>query len=136
MAGRAKPTLRCLREDLALPVPRADTPLEEISHPLLAEATERFVDDKTPHEQIAAIDDEVLLKVKAQRWRNATARPFRWTKTADQIIDRICRCCSRISGPGHWLGAVAEAKADRSPRESGWSAPPGRRGPRRSCPHR
>ena len=29
---------------------------------------------------------------------NATARPFRWTKTADQIIDRICRYCSRISG--------------------------------------
>jgi len=32
---------------------------------------------------------------------NASARPFRWTKTADQIIDRICRYCSRISGPGH-----------------------------------
>jgi transposase len=32
---------------------------------------------------------------------NQTARPFRWTKTADQIIDRICRYCSRISGPGH-----------------------------------
>ena len=31
----------------------------------------------------------------------ATARPFKWTKTADQIIDRICRYCSRISGPGH-----------------------------------
>ena len=28
---------------------------------------------------------------------NATARPFQWTKTAD----RICRYCSRISGPGH-----------------------------------
>ena len=27
--------------------------------------------------------------------------PFKWTKTADQIIDRICRYCSRISGPGH-----------------------------------
>ena len=25
---------------------------------------------------------------------NATARPFKWTKTADQIIDRICRYCS------------------------------------------
>src|SRR5882724_4024562 len=24
-----------------------------------------------------------------------------WTKTADQIIDRICRYCSRISKPGH-----------------------------------
>ena len=32
---------------------------------------------------------------------NASARPFRWTKTADQIIDRICRYCSRISGPAH-----------------------------------
>ena len=32
---------------------------------------------------------------------NTTARPFRWTKTADQIIDRICRYCARISGPGH-----------------------------------
>ena len=71
MAGLARPTLRCLREDLALAVPRADTPLEEISHPLLAKATERFADDQTPHERIAAIDDEVLFKVKAQRWRGA-----------------------------------------------------------------
>jgi hypothetical protein len=71
MAGLARPTLRCLRGDLALAVPRADTPLEEISHPLLAKATERFADDQTPHERIAAIDDEVLFKVKAQRWRGA-----------------------------------------------------------------
>jgi hypothetical protein len=32
---------------------------------------------------------------------NEGARPFTWTRTADQIIDRICRYCSRISGPGH-----------------------------------
>jgi hypothetical protein len=32
---------------------------------------------------------------------NEDARPFTWTKTADQIIDRICRYCSRISGPAH-----------------------------------
>jgi transposase len=32
---------------------------------------------------------------------NEGARPFTWTKTADQIIDRICHYCSRISGPGH-----------------------------------
>jgi hypothetical protein len=51
MAGRARPTLRCLREDLALAVPRADTPLEDVSHPLLAKATERFADDQTPHER-------------------------------------------------------------------------------------
>ncbi len=32
---------------------------------------------------------------------NEGARPFTWTRTADQIIDRICRYCSRISGPDH-----------------------------------
>ena len=32
---------------------------------------------------------------------NEHARPFKWTKTADQIIDRICRYCSRISEPAH-----------------------------------
>src|SRR5213595_2148635 len=32
---------------------------------------------------------------------NEGARPFKWTKTADQIIDRICRHCSRISEPAH-----------------------------------
>jgi len=32
---------------------------------------------------------------------NEGARPFTWTRTADQIIDRICRYCSRISGPAH-----------------------------------
>ena len=32
---------------------------------------------------------------------NEGARPFTWTRTADQIIDRVCRYCSRISGPGH-----------------------------------
>ena len=32
---------------------------------------------------------------------NSNARPFKWTKAADQIIDCICPYCSRISGPGH-----------------------------------
>ena len=32
---------------------------------------------------------------------NADARPFKWTTTPDQIIDRICRYRSRISEPEH-----------------------------------
>lgn len=71
MAEHARPTLRCLREDLALPVPGVDTPLEEIVHPLLAKAAERFTGDQTARERISAIDDEVLFKVKVQRWRGA-----------------------------------------------------------------
>lgn len=29
------------------------------------------------------------------------ARPFKWTKTADQTLDRICRYCSCTSEPAH-----------------------------------
>jgi hypothetical protein len=71
VAGRARPTMRCLCEDLVLPVPRVDTPLDEITHPLLTKASERFADDQTPRERISAIDDQVLFKVKIQRWRGA-----------------------------------------------------------------
>lgn len=71
MAERARPTLRCLREDLGLPVPRADAPLDEVAHPLLKKANERFADDPAQHERISAIDDQVLFKVKVQRWRGA-----------------------------------------------------------------
>jgi transposase len=40
------------------------------------------------------------LEERIKLW-NENARPFKWTKTADQIIDRICRYCSRISEPAH-----------------------------------
>jgi hypothetical protein len=68
---RVRPTLRCLREDLKVALPSTDTPLDRIPHPLLAKAHEQFADPATPHERIAAVDDEVLLKVKIQRWRGA-----------------------------------------------------------------
>jgi transposase len=45
-------------------------------------------------ELTSALEDWIRL------W-NEDARPFIWTKTADQIIDRICRYCSRISEPAH-----------------------------------
>jgi hypothetical protein len=60
VARRARPTLRCLREDLMQAVPPADTPLDEVPHPLLAKASERFADDGTPRERITSIDDQVL----------------------------------------------------------------------------
>jgi len=44
------------------------------------------------------------LKTALEEWIklwNEGARPFTWTKTPDQIIDRICRYCSRISEPAH-----------------------------------
>jgi hypothetical protein len=70
-AESARPTLRCLREDLELALPPVNRPLDEIDHPLIRKAAERFADPDTPHERIRAIDDQVLFKVKVQRWRGA-----------------------------------------------------------------
>src|SRR2546422_8982264 len=71
----ARPTLRCLRDDLKLTVPPADEPLDEVDHPLLRKAREQFANVGAPHERIASIDDTVLFKVKVQRWRGAV-----WTE--------------------------------------------------------
>jgi putative transposase len=32
---------------------------------------------------------------------NRLSRPFAWTATADSILQKIARLCSRISGTGH-----------------------------------
>lgn len=66
-----RPTLRALREDLRLPLPPLDQPLDEIDHPLLAKARAQFTTDGTGHERIRVIDDEIVFKVKIQRWRGA-----------------------------------------------------------------
>jgi hypothetical protein len=109
MARRARPTLRCLREDLGQALPPADTPLDEIPHPLLAKASERFADDGTPRERIASIDDEVLFKVKVQRWRGAV-----WM--ADDAISWLVAAGQREEGsPDDFYAALtARGKAARS----------------------
>jgi hypothetical protein len=64
-------TSYCLREDLHLAVPPVTAPLDEVDHPLLAKASEQFSDEDTKHERIRSVDDQVLFKVKVQRWRGA-----------------------------------------------------------------
>lgn len=66
-----RPTLRCLRDDLAMPIPSARVPLDTVEHPLLAKADEQFARSDARHERIRAIDDVVLFKVKVGRWRGA-----------------------------------------------------------------
>ncbi|WP_042407349.1 hypothetical protein [Streptacidiphilus carbonis] len=67
----ARPTLRCLAEDLKLALPAVTLPLNELAHPLLGKAAEQFAEAETKHERIRSIDDTVLFKVKVQRWRGA-----------------------------------------------------------------
>ncbi|MFG2598458.1 hypothetical protein [Streptomyces sp. NPDC048462] len=46
-------------------------PLDEIEHPILEKTAEQFATDDAKHERIRAVDDQVLFKVKVQRWRGA-----------------------------------------------------------------
>jgi hypothetical protein len=117
VAGQVRPTLRCLREDLALPVPRVDTPLDEIAHPLLGEAAERFADDQTPQERISAIDDQVLFKVKIQRWRGAVwvDAGLRWLVAAGQREEGSPEDFYTGAGSPRPLGERARHNAEHSP---------------------
>ncbi|WP_202125841.1 hypothetical protein [Actinomadura physcomitrii] len=54
-----RPTLRALLEDLGLPLPPLDQPLDEIDHPLLTKARAQFAADEVGHERIRAIDGKV-----------------------------------------------------------------------------
>ena len=107
-----RPTLRCLRDDLKVAVPPATIPLDEIEHPLLAKAVLQFAEPKTRHERIRAVDDEILLKVKVQRWRGAvwcedqSAVKRTWLISAGVREDGSC--------DDFYAALEAEAKAARA----------------------
>ena len=43
-----------------------------------------------------SLEDLTTIQDWIKLW-NVSARPFKWTKTPDQIIDSTCRYCARIS---------------------------------------
>ncbi|MEV0226719.1 hypothetical protein [Streptomyces sp. NPDC050704] len=106
---RARPTLRCLSQDLCLPVPPITVPLDEVEHPALAKAQEQFDgSDGRQHERIRAIDDQVLFKVKAARWRGAVwvSEPCPWLVAAGIREDG--------SSDDFYAALATDAKAARS----------------------
>jgi hypothetical protein len=106
-----RPTLRCLREDLRLPIPTARVPLDEVDHPILKKATEQFAVRDTPHERIVSIDDAVLLKVKTGRWRGAVF----CDESEDDVRDWLIAAGIREEGaPDDFYAALhAQARAAR-----------------------
>jgi hypothetical protein len=50
------------------------------------------------HKSVAALEKDVRDWIKT--W-NADPKPFRWTKTADEILDSLAKYMARISGATH-----------------------------------
>ncbi|MFI6942035.1 hypothetical protein ACIBI4_22415 [Streptomyces sp. NPDC050418] len=116
---RTRPTLRCLREDLQLPIPPITAPLDDIDHALLTKAHEQFDHEGDGrHERIRAIDDEVLFKVKVQRWRGAvwqSGPPCPWLVAAGLREDG--------SGDDFYAALATEATDARSRYNASHSRP-------------
>ncbi|WP_252540245.1 hypothetical protein [Streptomyces sp. RO-S4] len=77
-------------------------PLDEIDHPILAKAGKQFADSDTKHERIRDIDDQVLFKVKVQRWRGAV-----WI---DADLPWLVAAGRREDGSGNDFYAALEAE--------------------------
>ena len=116
-----RPTLRALIHDLRLPIPPINEPLDQIDHPLLAKARAQFAVPGAAHERIRAIDDEVVWKVKVQRWRGAV-----WT---DQEIAWLIAAGTREAGSvdDFYEILAAQAHAARARYNAEHAAPAGTR---------
>jgi hypothetical protein len=90
--------LRCLREDLGLSIPRVGVPLEEVAHPLLAKASERFVGEQAMPERAVA-PEELLMEFgllgRNFYARTATVREFPALPPSARFLrGNVARCCS------------------------------------------
>ncbi len=106
-----RPRLRCLRDDLHLPLPTARVPLDEIDHPILRKAAEQFAARDTPHERIASVDDVVLFKVKTGRWRGAVLCDEPGEDALDWLV--AAGICEEGAPDDFYAGLHTQAQAAR-----------------------
>ncbi len=85
LPGAVRPTVRCVRADLGYAkLPPATLPLDRLDAPVMRKAQEACRTDPPSTGRIASIDDQVLWKVKIERWRGAVwcDLPRRWLVAA------------------------------------------------------
>ncbi len=71
-ARRTRVTLRCLREDLRLPLPPVEVDLGGLDHPLVAEARRLAPTAPRGQKRILSIEKPLVYRLRHGRWRGAT----------------------------------------------------------------
>jgi len=89
---RARPTIRCLVDDLGLDLPDLDVDLGEIDHPLLAEVRRRTPTSPRSQKRILAIDPPLVYRARVSDYRGAT-----WVDDTHRIV-WLCASCRREEG--------------------------------------
>jgi len=69
---RARPTLRCVREDLRLKLPSLDVDLGTLDHPLLEEARRLAPNAPVGQKRILSIPHPMVFRLRHSRWRGAS----------------------------------------------------------------
>lgn len=72
MADRVRPTLRCLVEDLGLPIPPLDVDLGTIDNPIVEEARRLAPDSPKGQKRILAIKSPLIYRLRHSDRRGAT----------------------------------------------------------------
>jgi hypothetical protein len=91
---RARVTLRCLREDLELPLPPVETDLGKLDHVLVGETRRIAPTAPRGQKRILAIEHPPVYRLRHGRWRGAT-----WLE-ADAARFWLCAAAQREEGSG------------------------------------
>lgn len=71
-ARRARPTLRCLEEDLGIPLPDLTIDLGEVDHPLLKETRRVAPESPKGQKRILSIPEPLVYRIRHSGFRGAT----------------------------------------------------------------
>jgi hypothetical protein len=69
----------------------------QVAHAFIERRILGLCDDVRPGKPRAIDDERVAQLIKT----TLHTKPFKWTATADSILEKLHRLCSRISGTGH-----------------------------------
>jgi hypothetical protein len=89
---RARPTIRCLLDDLGVELPGLDVDLGEIEHPLLEEVRRLAPTSPKGQKRILAIDHPLVYRIRVSDYRGAT-----WVDEEHNIV-WLCAARQREKG--------------------------------------
>ena len=117
-----RPTLRCLRDDLQVPLPPAVIDLGELDHPILAKARELAQSYPQAQDRIWSIEDVAVYRFTHGRYRVVTwlddDTNIVWVCAADLRDDATYEYFRRLHERGELLpGEEGEEDAERRERE-------------------
>lgn len=89
---RARPTIRCLVDDLGIEVPALDVDLADVDHPLLQEVRRLAPASPQGQKRILAIDHPLIYRIRVSDYRGAT-----WVDEVRNIV-WLCAAHTREEG--------------------------------------